>query len=416
MNERIEEARETALRMLKPDSKTLDRGMELHGNSLVIDAYGFAPFASEDGDAIRSAAEAGASSLEIGEMIEDMRMTRWTCDPRERQEFIEAWDAAGVTCIFQNAGEECQSPMRLMRRLAHYTYATDVARDVVFRAALPEDIERAAGEKKRCMYMSANGVPLTQRWETVEEELMYIRIFFQLGVRMMHLTYNRRNMIGDGCGESFDGGLSDFGRAVVREMNKVGVIVDVAHSGQRTSLDAAKASSAPVVASHTVCRALNDHVRGKGDEVIRAIADTGGYIGICCMPAFLGRSGDILAFLDHIDYAVRKFGADHVAIGTDRAHHSSMESAERKKIPYRGPRRKEWQSLWPPNDPLFDPEWNRPEKKNSLAWTNWPLFAVGLVQRGYSDEDIRKIIGGNALRVARAVFAASRPAPARNVS
>jgi membrane dipeptidase len=386
----------------------MERGMELHRNSLVVDAYGFAPFAAEDGDAIKAAIEAGASDIDVGEMIEDMRMTRWTADPVEREEFLEAWDAAGVTCIFQNAGEECQSPLRIMKRLAHYTYVTDVAGNYVRKAATPEDIAGAAGKGARLMYLTVNGVPLPQAWNSVEEELMYIRIFFHLGVRMMHLTYNRRNMIGDGCAEPANGGLSDFGRAVVREMNRVGVIVDVAHCGWRTSLEAARASSKPIVASHTACLALNEHVRCKPDEVIRAIADTGGYIGICCVPAFLGRSGDISAMLDHVDYAARKFGVDHVAIGTDRAHHSSRESAERRKIPDRRKRRKEWQSLWPPNEPLFDEKWNRLELKQCLAWTNWPLFTVGLVQRGYSDDDICKIIGGNALRVATEVFAASR--------
>jgi membrane dipeptidase len=219
-------------------------------------------------------------------------------------------------------------------------------------------------------------------------------VFFQLGIRMMHLTYNRRNMLGDGCGEPSDGGLSDFGRAAVAEMNRAGVIVDVAHSGWRTSREAARASARPVVASHTTATAVHKHIRGKPDEVIRAIADTGGYVGVCCIPSFLG--GGITAFLDHIDYLVRKFGADHVAIGTDVAHTAPVRPNGGQPFAPARKQRTRFEALWPKGalDGAADPG-------RTLAWTNWPLFTVGLVQRGHADADIRKILGGNVLRVAR---------------
>lgn len=224
---------------------------------------------------------------------------------------------------------------------------------------------------------------------------------------MMHLTYNRRNMVGDGCAEPGNAGLSDFGRAVVAEMNRVGVIVDVAHSGWRTSLEAAQMSERPIVASHSACCALNLHHRNKPDEVIRAIADTRGYIGICAVPAFLGGRGDIHALLDHIDHVARTFGVDHVAIGTDAAYVSRRSEQEQAKVPPRRRTRPGWEHLWPADDPLFDLQWQQEHQRLSLAWTNWPLFTVGLVQRGYSDDDIQKILGGNVLRVARAVWAAA---------
>jgi len=402
MNEKIQEARAAALDLLKPSQRDLDCGLQLHAEALTCEAYGFGPFSTADPDRLRQAAAGGASPLELQDLNEDMRMTRHAEDPAARAEFVEAWEAAGVTCILQNAGEEGQSALRLLKRLARYTYAADLLRPFLRRAATPDDIVQTKKDGGHCFYLTCNGVPLPQDWVSVEEELRYIRVFFQLGCRMMHLTYNRRNMIGDGCGEPNDGGLSDFGRAVVAEMNRVGVIVDVAHCGWRTSLEAARASKLPMVASHTACAALNQHCRNKPDEVIRAIADTGGYIGICCVPRFLGGSADINAFLDHIDYAVRKFGADHVAIGTDVAYTQRRPPGIE---PFRdSPRRKAWESLWPPDSPPSDPPGLEPHRRLSLAWTNWPLFTVGLVQRGHSEDTIRKIIGGNVLRVARAVF------------
>lgn len=397
-NETIEKARQAALEVLKPTPVQLQHGLELHAASVVCESYGFSPRSAWDGDVLRKAVEAGASTAELDDLREDMSMTRSATDAAEQAEYREAWNASGVTCIFQNAGEEGQAVDRLLKRLARFTFVTDVLRDFVVRAVVPDDILAAKKQGKHCLYFSGNGMPLAQRWESVEGELGYVRIFFQLGIRMMHITYNRRNMLGDGCAEPANGGLSDFGRAAVAEMNRVGVIPDVAHSGWQTSFDTATASSRPVVASHTACDALNHHIRSKPDRVIKAIVDTGGYVGICAVPSFLGGKGNLAAMLDHIDYVVKKFGPDHVAIGTDVAYTSRAMAAEAKKVPRAARVRPRWEALWPPNAfPLSD-------SQATMAWTNWPMFTVGLVQRGHSDDAIQKILGGNMLRVARATL------------
>lgn len=396
LNPQIQRSREAALNILKPTARELERGLRLHAESLVFDAYGFSPRAAVDGAALAAAVDAGASEIELEDLREEMSMTRCVSDALEQQEFRDAWRASGVTCVFQNAGEEGQDPLRLLKRLARFTFVTDLLRDFVSKAAVPDDVLEAKRQGRRCLYLTGNGVPLTQQWVSVPDELRYVRVFFQLGIRMMHLTYQRRNMIGDGCGEKANAGLSDFGRSVIAEMNRIGVIPDCAHSGWQTSLESAQVSQRPVVASHTTCAALHPHIRSKPDAVIRAIADTGGYIGICCIPQFLRGRGDIGVFLDHIDYAARKFGVDHVAIGTDVAYSSQNSAAEQNKVPRLRRTREGFRSLWPPDE--YTPA---PQARDSLAWTNWPLFTVGLVQRGYTEADIRKIIGENVLRVAR---------------
>ena len=136
------------------------------------------------------------------------------------------------------------------------------------------------------------------------------------------------------------------------------------------------------------CGALYLHIRSKPDKVIQAIVDTEGYIGICCIPRFLRRTGDIQALLDHIDYAVKKFGADHVAIWTDVVYPWFTESGTRQRTRFA--------SLWPKDE--FQTSLPMTQ---SLAWANWPLFTVGMVQRGHKDTDIQKILGKNVLRVAR---------------
>ncbi len=392
-------AYEIALKALKPSKKQLEHGLELHKNSLIFDTYGFQPYAAVDGKLMAESIGENASALELHDLKEDMMMTRFVVNEKERMEYENAWKASGVTCIFQNAGEEGNAISKLIKRLAHYTYTTDMMRDFVTKAVIPDDIVLAKNEDRRVLYFSGNGVPLPQDYVSEEEELRFIRVFFQLGIRMMHLTYNRRNKIGDGCAEPSNAGLSEFGKAVVKKMNQVGVIVDIAHSGWRTSFEAAQISERPVVASHSTAASINEHIRSKPDEVIKAIADSGGYIGICCIPRFLGHTGDISAMMKHIDFVVKKFGFSHVGIGTDVGYRSKNTEEENKKFNEYPKSRTRFEALWPE-----DPFVTKPEMIRSMAWTNWPLFTVGLVQMGYSDKDIQKILGGNALRVAKAVL------------
>ena len=401
MNNTIKEKWNIALKHLDPTQAELEHGLELHRGSIVCDTYGFAPISPIDGDLLAKKAKKGVSARLFVDMKEEMEMLGHCENKSLQTEFAQLWEQAGVTCIFQNAGEEGQAIKRLIKRLGRFTYIVDAMPDFFKRAAFPEDIERAKTNNNHCLYMSGNGVPLVEDFDRLEDELAYIRTFFQLGVRMMHLTYNRRNMIGDGCGEASNAGLSDFGRAVVAEMNHVGVIVDVAHCGQQTSLDAATISSVPIVASHSGVMSVNKHYRCKADDIIKAIADTDGYVGICCISQFLGINGDINALMQHIDYIVRTFGPEHVTIGTDTVATLTGYYNELAKIESCRPDENRWASLWPPHGQsalITD------ESLKSLAWTNWPLFTVGLVKLGYSDTNIQKIIGGNMLRVAKAVL------------
>ena len=400
-NEKIQQARQAALALLQPSESDLTRGLQLHADSVVFDAYGFAPRTAVDGAAFQAAIDGGASDEELQDLREEMIMIRQATDAAERAEFFEAFHASGVTCIFQNAGEEGSDTLRLLKRLSRFTFVTDVLRDVMPKAIGPDDVVAAKKAGRVCLALTTNGVPLRLELNNVRDELRNVRLFRHLGVRMMHLTYNRRNLLGDGAGETTDGGVSDFGKYAIGELNRQGIIVDVAHSGWRTSRESAQISTRPMVASHTTCAGLFKHFRGKPDDVIKAICDTDGLIGICCIPQFLGGQGDLVALLDHLDYAIKKFGPEHVAIGTDVAYISRNEATEAAKInrPPKsvGASRARWESLWP-----ADSFKTTPEAKLSLSWTNWPLFTVGLVQRGHSDDVIRKVLGENMLRVWRA--------------
>ena len=400
-NPAIDGPREIALDLLKPSKAQLEHAWEVHFGSLVFESYGFAPRFAMDAEALNQAAEAGASAEELSDLRESMMMNRGATNERERKEFFEAFHAAGVTCIFQNAGEEGNDPLRLLKRLAHFTRATDLLKPQLTKVLRPGDVEavKQAGQVSLCF--TGNGVPLRQEWNSVRDELRLIPLFHELGIRMMHLTYNRRNPIGDGAGEPHDGGLSDFGKAAVAEMNRAGVIVDVAHSGWETAADAARASAKPMVASHTTCATVYEHFRGKPDATIKAICDTGGYVGMCCIPRFLGGRGDLNALLDHLDHVIKTFGPDHAAIGTDVAYVSRYDKEERLKIQKRpdgtsplGASSGRWEHLWPKDDYQTSAA-----AEKSIAWTNWPFYNLGMVMRGHSDDVIRKVLGGNVMRV-----------------
>lgn len=396
----IASSRQAALDVIKPTTAQLEHGLELHRQATVIDNYGFAIHCPVDPVEWNQAAAANLYPEVMRHVGLNGTLTRMVIDSHQRAYFKEAWQASGVTCVLRNAGEEGNSPNCMIERLAAHTYVTDQFKGFMARATSAADIKQAKADQQHCFIFTTNGVPLSQQNEYIDEELRFLRIFRHLGVRMMHLTYNRRNVLGDGCAEINDGGISDLGRHAVAEMNKQGIIVDLAHSSIKTGLDAIACSNRPVMISHATCLSLNTHCRAKSDALLKAIAGNNGLLGIACIPAFLGGTGDLSAMLDHMDHAVKLIGVDHVAIGTDVAAYSpsspdDVKTAHQSIPPMPG----KLANFWPPNDALFNNLEENVRKSQSMAWTNWPLFTVGLVQRGYSDQDIFKMLGGNALRV-----------------
>ena len=141
---------------------------------------------------------------------------------------------------------------------------------------------------------------------------------YRLGVRTMTLTHSARSWAGDGCEVEGGGGLTDFGRMVVEQMNELGMLIDVSHLNEKGFWDVIKYSRAPVIASHSCCRALCDHPRNLRDEQLAALAEKGGGVGITFVPFFVSeREPDLEKLLDHVEHAVAVAGAGHVGLGSD---------------------------------------------------------------------------------------------------
>ena len=216
------------------------------------------------------------------------------------------------------------------------------------------------------------------------------------GLRSFMLTYNRMDHIGVGCTERVDAGLSMFGVDVVRHCNELGMIVDVSHCGHLTTMDACRHSEQPVTANHTSARSIHAHARSKSDEALRAIADTGGIIGVVAVPSFISSESTptINRMLDHFDYIANLVGWRHVAIGTDwplSAPEDALVKAFAGESTMGHGFRKEDRLDF--TQPLL----------GFSGCRDLPNITRGLVKRGYSDEQIRGILGQNALRVFEAV-------------
>lgn len=184
--------------------------------------------------------------------------------------------------------------------------------DVFLAVRSGADLERARREKKLgVVYQFQDSAPIGEKLERIDD-------YHRLGLRTVQLTYNVRNLAGDGCLEPGDAGLSKFGHSLIERLNQRRILVDLAHSGRRTALEAIAASKSPVLISHTGCAALVERPRNKTDAELRACAQRGGVIGIYLMP-FLRETGQPGAadVIRHLEHAIQVCGEDHVGIGTD---------------------------------------------------------------------------------------------------
>ena len=236
----------------------------------------------------------------------------------------------------------------------------------------------------------------------IEGRVELIGVFQKLGIRVIQLTYQRRNLVGDGCGEPVDSGLSAFGRDVVAELNHVGVVIDLSHTGPRTSLDAIEVSADPCCFTHAGVAALNDHPRNKSDEAIRALAGGGGVMGILSISGYLRAGGGtegtgIDDVIDHVAYVADLVGVDHVGLGLDIVEgmtesefdHELMDSLFVEFPELLGSGGDTWANY-------------RPAGLRSMA--DCRVITERLLHRGFTDEEVAKVLGHNFVRVFQQVW------------
>jgi len=243
-------------------------------------------------------------------------------------------------------------------------------------------------------------------------ELFRLDTFFHLGIRVLQPTYNVRNLVGDGCLEKANGGLSLLGYELVERANQLGICLDLSHAGRRTMTDVVHASKKPVAITHTGCAALVDVPRNTPDEQLRAVAKHGGVVGIYFMP-FLRASGQLTSedVVRHLEHALKTCGEDHVGIGTD-AGISTIEITPEVRRMVRDliARRREAGVATPGEDEDAErwliPDLNSPRRLEKLASL--------LLRRGHSEKRVQKVLGENFKRLFTEVWPSPEDAPSRS--
>jgi len=279
--------------------------------------------------------------------------------------------------------------------IGHWERELDAHPDILLKVKTAADLEKArASGRLGLVYGFQDATPLG-------EDPDRLNLFSRFGVRVVQLTYNRRNLLGDGCLEPANAGLSRVGQAMVERMNELGLLVDLSHCGHRTTTDAIAASKKPVAITHTGCAALADLPRNKTDEELRQLAAKGGVAGIYFMP-FLRTKGQPMAedVIRHLEHAIKVCGEDHVGIGTDGLlSHIELTpeymQRHREDIAYR--RRAGISAPGEEEDVYtFIPDLNTPRRLETLAGL--------LLARGHSESRVEKVLGGNFGRLFQEVW------------
>jgi len=351
--------------LLSPRLLAAETGAALYRKSIVIDGLGFPGGLSTD-------ESASLNKQEIKD-VADSGLT-----------------AAHLTVGAVGTMPPLQAFEKIVRDISRWEMEIDRHPDVLARIRNAADIDAAKGSRRTgLVYGLQDGVAF-------EDDLERLGSLHQLGLRVIQPTYNRRNLLGDGCMEPADAGLSRAGFDAIERMNGLGIMVDLSHCGRRTARDAIGASKKPVSFTHTGCQALADHPRHRTDEEIKAVSDSGGVTGIFIMP-YLSRgkqptAQDVVA---HIEHALKVGGEDHVSLGTDGTVSPTMltpafieqfreTTRKRKELGIAAPFETE-------TGYLFANDLNTPRRFETL--TNL------LLKRGLSADRVEKILGKNLLRV-----------------
>lgn len=311
--------------------------------------------------------------------------------PVELQHIVQS----GLTATHLTLGPVASMPglqafEKILRDIARWDREIKNHQGILHSARKIEDIDNGgATGSTGLIYGLQDGV-------SFEDDLDRLEALHHFGIRIIQPTYNRRNLLGDGCMEPANAGLSRTGKEAVSRMNQLGIMIDLSHCGRQTAADAIAASQSPVSFTHTGCDALAPHPRHRTDEEIRAVSDTGGLTGIFIMP-YLAKGAQPTAddVIRHLEHALKVGGEDHVAIGTDGAISPTEVTDEFRQKFLEITRERKAKGIAAPFETetgyLFASDLNIPERFGVLAGK--------LDQRGHPARVIDKVLGGNIYRV-----------------
>lgn len=304
-------------------------------------------------------------------------------DPAADLNNLRIWREAGVDYLSIDVGFDLLSWEATVATLASFRHWIMARPDDYALVKSADEILAAKAQRKLAVTFDIEGMnALNGRIEMVE-------FYHRLGVRQILFAYNRNNLAGGGCHDD-DTGLTPFGRQVIDEMNRLGMFVDVTHTGYRTTMDVMEYSDRPVIFSHSNPKALCDHGRNITDEQIKACARTGGIIGVVGLNRFLGEGRtDSERLADHLEYLIDRAGPSHVGIGLDYAFPVEIEGIDDIIA----------------SNPHFWPKSEYPEGETTYSSPGQMAELVEvLLRRGQPERTVRGVMGGNFMRLAREVW------------
>ncbi|MDP6707122.1 MAG: membrane dipeptidase [Alphaproteobacteria bacterium] len=296
---------------------------------------------------------------------------------------LAIWKAAGVDFLSINVGYDVRPWQDTVKALA-LARAWVAAMDGYRLVGTVDEVDQAVAMGEMAVAFDIEGM------NALDGSIEMVRLYYELGVRQMLFAYNLNNLAGGGCHDE-DCGLTDFGRAVVAEMNRVGMLVDCSHTSYRTTMAAMECSADPVVFSHSNARALRDHERNILDEQAVACAGTGGVVGVNGIGLFVG-DDDIgtSSIVDHIDHYLDLIGPEHVGLGLDYFH-------ETEEVPSLSETVAANERFWPKSQYPGG-------QVRAAAPTQIPGIAEEILARGHGEAVVSAVLGGNFRRVAGAVW------------
>jgi membrane dipeptidase len=300
--------------------------------------------------------------------------------------------ASGLTAVSVtlSVGSTGDRIAKAIRRIAVLDEKIAAAPSVLMRIRTAADLTSAKATRRLGVIFNVQDTSL------LENDLTRVAMLRSLGLRVMQMTYNTRNLVGDGCLERADGGLSNLGRELVVELARQRVVMDLSHSGPATIAEAIQAAKAPLVISHTGCRDLHDHPRNVYDTELRALVTKGGVVGIYWMPFLVPRGNATkMDLIRHIEHAVNVCGEDHVGLGTDGNISATVIDEEYREGMRQEHENRVAQGIAAPGESAemhqFILEYNEPRRFLKLA--------EDLDARGWPTRRIDKLLGGNFARV-----------------
>ena len=403
-------------------SLSAEDARDLHYEALVIDSQ--QPGVTSDilftdrmRDALQEHVRNGVTRDEATSLLHSMVARELQTSAEARKDYLDIWNRSGVNVVsgtYAGPGPINNAFESSVKSMAEARAIIDALQGELVLIREAADIERAYRNGKRGIILDFQ--------ETIPfgSDLKRIELFYNLGLRVVQLTYNLRNLAGDGCTEIHKSGLTYFGREMVQRLNEMNIVVDVSHCSEQVGWDALEVSSAPIMVTHSSSSAICYHDRGKSDGLARAIADKGGFFGVAVIPSFLqeGTEATLDDLARHVEHLVDVMGIDHVGIGTDKA---GLGPGTESLIEYPEEIGRYATSFlyMMEDDPRYPKSrpgefnWTGFRREHGLSdehhmvgfddFGDWPNITTKLAEHGFNEEELRKILGLNYLRVFKEV-------------